>query len=51
MAVAKLDRPARLDFLVRPICLPERPSSDVDKYKNDQMDIAGGTIPLGNSMR
>jgi hypothetical protein len=26
---------------VRPVCLPESSSTDVDKYKNDQMHLLG----------
>ena len=44
VAVVTLDRPANLSDgsgFVEPICLPDKPSHELDKYEGDQVEVAG----------
>ncbi len=42
VAILTLDPPANITGqYVRPICLPETSSEDVDEFDGDQMDVAG----------
>ncbi len=46
VAIVTLNREAdTTGSYVRPICLPDLPSEDVDRYKGHQVDVAGGKIP------
>ena len=47
VAVIKLDEPVSQSLAVRPICLPDQPSEDVDEFQGDLVRLSGNmTINL-----
>ena len=41
VAVIKLDEPVSPSLAVRPICLPDQPSEDVDEFQGDLVRLSG----------
>lgn len=41
VALVKLEPPVTLAYAVRPICLPEHPSLDVDEFEGHLVRVAG----------
>ena len=50
VALVRLDPPVTFSHTVRPICLPERPSSNVDEFSGHLVRVAGlASAYLSNS--